>query len=292
MHLARASLPPWAAPLGVAVIWGVNLPVMKVALAGMGPFGFNALRLSLSLLALGAADRLEARGRSTERIPWLAVIGLALLTSIVYQVLFITGMARTSASHTGFLIASGPLWTTLLSRVAGVERPSPRAWLGLAAAFVGTSLVAAATGEQGSATLLGNALVLLATIAWASGTVWSRPVLERVPATRLALLTTLVALPGHWLLAAGSLGPVWSGQLDGFTWAAVVYSGVFSTGVAYVLWNWSVRHLGPSRTAAYTNLVPVFALVLAWIFLEERPTAAQLLGGGLILFGLAWRSGH
>src|SRR5262245_5226706 len=264
---------------------------MKGALASVSPFAFNALRLSISALVLGGADRLEARGRATVPIPWRAVIGLALLTSLVYQVLFITGIARTSASHTGFLIASGPLWTALFASVVGVERPALRAWVGLAIAFLGTVLVASALGNGRSATVLGNGLVLLAMIAWSCGTVWSRGVLERFPATRLAFLTTLVALPGHWLIAARELEPVWSGRLSGDAWLAVVYSGSFSTGVAYVLWNRSVRQLGPSHTAAYSNLVPVFTVVAAWLLLEERPGAVQLLGGGLILLGLSlWRA--
>ena len=263
---------------------------MKSALAGVSPFAFNALRLTVSALTLGIADRLEARGRVRSPIPWGAVAGLALLTSLVYQVLFISGIEHTSAGHSGFLIASGPLWTALLARGAGVDHPSRRAWTGLVLAFLGTSVVALATGGNRSATLFGNALMLLATITWASGTVWSRHVLEHFSATRLAFLTNLLALPGHWFLASGSLARDWSGgqgALDGATWAAIVYSGVFSTGLAYVLWNWSVRRLGPSRTSAFVNIVPVCSLVVAWIFLGERPGSMQLAGGGLIVLGLA-----
>jgi drug/metabolite transporter (DMT)-like permease len=261
---------------------------MKGAVTGVSPFLFNALRLSLSALALGIAEHIEARGRPGGPVPWRAVVGLALLTSLVYQTLFITGIARTSASHTGFLIASGPLWTALIARLAGVERLERRAWAGLAIAFVGTGLVASAANGDSAASIAGNVLVLLAMVAWAWGTVLSRPVLERFPATRLAFLTTLVSLPYHWLLAWREAAPV---DLDAAEWAAVAYAGVFSTGVAYFLWNWSVRHLGPSRTSAYTNLVPVCALVVAWAFLGERPGAVQLLGGGLTLLGLSlWRS--
>ncbi len=274
-------------PLSVALIWGVNVPVMKAVLGSVAPFAFNALRLTLSVLALGVAERIESRGNAAAPVPWRSVVGLALLTSLAYQVLFITGMARTSAGHAGLLIASGPLWTALIARGTGVEFPSRRAWVGLAIAFCGTVLVVSSAAGDGTATLLGNVLMLLATIAWAGGAVWGRSVLERFPATRLALLTTLVALPGHWLLAGPELGSRASLDLSAATWAAVAFSGVFSTGVAYVLWNSSVRQIGPSRTAAYTNLVPVCALVVAAVFLGERPTLAQLLGGGLILIGLA-----
>ena len=281
----RGRGPGWAAPLAVAVIWGVNVPVMKAALLVVHPCAFNALRLSLSALALGIADQVERRGRPPPPAPWRAVIGLGLLTSLLYQVLFIEGIDRTSASHTGFLIASGPLWTALIARALGVERPGARAWLALSVAFVGTCLVASARDAAGG-TRLGNALLLLAMIAWALGTVLSRPVLSTFPATRLAFLFTCVVLPGHWLLALPHLKPALLGLGPG-GWAAVSYSGVLSTGIAYALWNASVRRIGPARTSAFTNVVPLVALALAWAFLGERPGGVQLAGGALVLLGIA-----
>ena len=70
---------------------------------------------------------------------------------------------------------------------------------------------------------------------------------------------------------------------------ALFYSGVLSTGVAYALWNRSVRSLGPARTATFSYLVPVVALTVAWWFLDENPTPLQLVGGALVILGLSTR---
>ncbi len=301
--LALPPLPPWSPALAVALLWGVNVPVMKAALGHVPPFAFNALRLTLSALALGVADRLERRGRAAPRTPWVAVVLLGLLTSLLYQVLFVVAMTRTSASHAGFLIASGPLWTAAIGRMLGVERPHARAWAGLGVAFLGTCVVAS-TRSGGGATLAGNALMLAAMVVWALATVLSRPVLETFPATRLAFLFTCVALPGHWVLGWNDLfgsgaheaGAIAAGggalaRLGAPGWAAVAYSGLFSTGVAYALWNKSVVRLGPARTSAFSNLVPIVALAVAWVALGERPGAVQLAGGALVLVGIAsWRA--
>ena len=279
----------------MALIWGVNVPVMKVGLTHVHPFAFNAQRLTLSALALWIADRIERRGAAAPPTPWRVVIWLGLMTSLLYQVLFAEGITRTSASHAGFLIASGPLWTAAMARMMGVERPSARAWTGLAIAFVGTCLVASARNGSG-ATHLGNALMLAAMLVWALSTVLSRPVLTTFPATRLAFLFTCVALPWHWLLAWPHLASGADGTAAWYAhgagvWAAIVYSGVFSTGVAYSLWNQSVLRIGPARTSAFSNLVPLVALAIAWAALGERPGAVQLVGGTLILIGIAsWRS--
>jgi len=285
---ASARRGAWAA-LAVALIWGVNVPVMKAAIATLHPFTFNALRLSCSVVVLALAE-LAARREARVPTPWGTVVFLALLTSVAYQALFIGGMARTSAGHTGFIVASGPLWTALAGRVMGVERVGARAWVGLGLAFLGTALVVTTAGGR-EATPLGNLLVVAAMVVWAVGTVHSRGVLQTFPAGRLAFLTSLVALPGHWLIAWPHLGELAAEQLDGAMWASIVYSGALSTGLAYVLWNASVRSVGPARTSAYTNLVPLVALAVAWAWLGERPTLDQLAGGALILIGIAsWRT--
>jgi drug/metabolite transporter (DMT)-like permease len=71
-------------------------------------------------------------------------------------------------------------------------------------------------------------------------------------------------------------------------WATVVYAGVLSISVAYVLWNRGVRRIGNARTAVYSNLVPVVALLTAWAWLGERPSTLQVLGAAIILAGLRW----
>ncbi len=289
--------PSWLAPLLVAVIWGVNVPVMKAALEHVHPFAFNALRLSSSAIVLGLIDRRErarSGARALPRTPWRVVVPLALLTSLLYQVLFVGGMANTSATHTGLLVASGPLWTAAIARAFGLERVSTGAWISLGVAFVGTCIVVVAKGggEGGSPpnAFLGNGLLLVAMILWALGAVVSRPVLTTLSATRLAFLSTAIALPGHWLLALPHLDQLRVAAGSGLGvrgWLAVLYSGALSTGVAFALWNRSLMRIGPARTSAFTNLVPLVAIALAWATLGERPGALQLAGGALVLVGVS-----
>ncbi len=287
---ARQGRTAVLAPLAVALIWGINVPVMKAGLAELDPFLFNAARLTLSALSLGLFSLREPRGGG--RLPWPTIALFALLSSVVYQVMFLWGMNATSASNTALIIATGPLWTTLLSRLAGLERITRAGAIGLGVAFSGALLVTA-TGARGGGSLAGDLAVLAAMIVWAWATVLSRPMLEEISATRLAFLSTLLSIPFHWVFAAalgGEAAPLKTlSEVSGFGVFALVYSGALSTGIAYALWNTSVVRLGPARTAAYSYLVPVVALLVAWHFLSERPRPEQLLGGGLVLAGLAWR---
>lgn len=281
-------------PLFVAIIWGINVPVMKAGLSEMHPFLFNAVRLSLSALALGIIDRIERGDRPKTRVAWTTVLWYGLLSSLIYQVLFLWGMNATTASNTALIIASGPLWAAVFSALYRLEKPTARSNISLAIAFTGTLLVTASgsVGERDTAAgpneLWGNLAILASMMTFAWTTVISKPILEVVPATRLAFLSVLVSLPGHWILATPFLGftePARPGLL-GFS---LFYSGVLSTGVAYALWNRSVRTIGPARTATFSYLVPVVALAVAWSFLDENPTGLQMIGGALVILGLASR---
>ena len=281
-------------PLLVAFIWGINVPVMKAGLAEMHPFLFNAVRLSLSAAALGIIDWVERAGRPATKVPLKTVLWYGLLSSLVYQVLFLWGMKETTASNTALIIASGPLWAAVFSALYRLEKPTASAGISLSIAFAGTLLVTASGSAEspemraGPGELWGNLAILASMMTFAWTTVISKPILETVPATRLAYLSVLVSLPGHWLLALPFLGAV-NPDRPAFLGFSLLFSGVLSTGVAYALWNRSVRILGPARTATFSYLVPVVALTVAWSFLDETPSPLQMTGGALVILGLASR---
>src|SRR5690606_24247387 len=93
-----------------------------------------------------------------------------------------------------------------------------------------------------------------------------------------AVLLVGVGAPGMFRLDWGSVTLA--------EWTTVVYAGVAALVVAYMLYYRGVRILGPMRTAVYGNLQPIIALVIAWLFLSEQPTAWQLAGAGFIMAGL------
>ena len=99
-----------------------------------------------------------------------------------------------------------------------------------------------------------------------------------------------------WTLWIGTLGLVVLGapallesrplSVSRLGWAGVFYSGAFAIGVAYILWYWGVQRIGSARTAAYSNLTPIVALGVAWMWLEEVPSILQLAGAAVVLGGL------
>ena len=124
-------------------------------------------------------------------------------------------------------------------------------------------------------------------IAWGLTTVFTRPLLDK-GASPLGLTTAglWVAYPilfamGIW----GALDQDWS-HVGATEWMALLYSGGLSTGVAYWIWNVAVKRVGPSRTSAYANLVPVAGVAAGLVVLNETITPLELAGGALVILGL------
>lgn len=275
----------------MALIWGVNIPIMKNGLDRIDVFVFNGIRLTISAMVLVGFAVVERRRGifPKDQITGRQVILYAVLVSAVYQLLFLLGVARTTAGNTALIIATVPMWTALLARLFLAERLRALAWSGLTISLVGTLVVALQKGDvtAGHQHLVGNAIVLTAALIWASGTVYSRPLLKYISPLQLSAAAAIVGLPVHVLFAASH----WNDSLPVLRspslWLIIAYSGVLSSGLAQPMWNFGVRQAGAAHAAVVQNLIPLVAVCAAWLTRGERATMPQILGGTLILGGLA-----
>jgi drug/metabolite transporter (DMT)-like permease len=270
------------------VIWGVNFAVIKAALEVLTPLAFNALRFPLAAGFLVALMLPRGLGLVPERADRGRIGLLGLLGNVVYQLLFILGVAHTSAGNASLLLATTPVWTVLLSTALGHERPPLPVWIGVGATLAGMGLVVAGSGGAGfgTTTFLGDLLTIGAAMVWAVYTVGSRPLVQRYGAMPVTAWMLWVGTPVLVLLGVPGIAGLPPGTLTLPVWAAIAYAGVLSISVAYLLWNRGIRRLGNARAAVYSNLVPVVALAAAWVALGERPTALQAGGAAVILAGV------
>lgn len=291
--------------LVTALLWGINIPVVKYATHQMDAMTFNALRMVLSTITLGLCWRFElwfqsqsAKDRLVEaspmenaapsgRIGW-RIAGFALLSGLLYPLAFMEGIDRTTAGNTALLLASMPMWTALLSRLVYSERLSKLTWIGLLITFVGTLLIIQARGgvDFSREHFVGNCFMLLGAMTWASATVVSMPLLKRVSPLQLAFLSALFTTPIHVGLNLGSISDWLARPSENGVIASVLYSGILSTGVAYATWNIGVRKLGGSHASVYQNLVTLVAVLISWFVLGEPVLVLQVVGGIIAIGGL------
>lgn len=275
--------------VALAAIWGVNFSIVKLVLEQMGPLAFNALRFPLAAAVLGwlvwrTSGALVPERRDIPRILLLGALG-----NVLYQLAFIIGIDWTYAGNASLLLSTTPVWTVILSAVAGHEQPNRWVITGVVGTLIGMVLVVLGSGEQlslGSDTLRGDLLMIVASILWSAYTVIGAAPVGRYGALRMTTWTLWVGTPVLVLLGIPSLVRTDLAAVSVGAWLGVVYAGLFALALAYVIWYVGVERLGNSRTAVYSNLVPVWALITAWIWLGERPTELQLLGAASILIGL------
>lgn len=270
-------------------IWGVNFAVIKSALGELHPFAFNALRFPLACLVLYALLRRRGAITLPRREDRLRVVGLGVLGNVVYQPLFILGLDLTTAGNASLLLATTPVWTVLLSTWLRHEEPSPRVWIGIGGTVTGMVLVV--SGGEGlhlaPGGLLGDLLMIAAAVAWSLYTVGARDLVHRYGSLPVTAWTLWVGSTGLVLMGAPWLWRTDLRAVSPEAWGGVAYAGILAISVAYAIWYRGVRRLGNARTSAYSNLVPVVALLVAWLWLDEVPTAIQLAGACVILVGLS-----
>jgi drug/metabolite transporter (DMT)-like permease len=291
---------PWSRPdsgatrqaeaglLVLVLIWALNFSVIKIGLATFPPFAFNALRFPLAALLLAtvllSGGRLDLPARRD--VARLVVLGL--VGNLAYQLLFISGMALSRAGNASVLLTASPVFTALLSGWLGHERIRRRAWAGIAAATAGIALVVGSGSEGfgfGAATLRGDLLLVGSAAVWSLYTVGARDPIRTYGSVRVTAWTLWIGAFFLLLVGLPDLAAL-DGAVPATAWAAVLYSGFLGLGLSYLLWYRGVKVLGNTRTSAFGNLVPVFAILIAWPVLGEVPNVWQLVGAGVIIGGI------
>jgi drug/metabolite transporter (DMT)-like permease len=280
--------------LGTVLIWGINFTVVKLALRFFSPMGFNALRFGLAtittllLLRLSAGANDDNRWFAVERGDVAKVILLGLIGHTLYQVLFINGLARTTPANSSLLMATSPIWVAVLSHFLRIERASPLTWAGIGVSFSGIVLLIMGGGgvSLGAATFVGDLMLLGCAIIWATYTTGSKPLLTRYSPLKLTALTMTAGTVPLVLLGIPALRVQdWSVVTPG-SWGALLFSGLLAVAAGYVAWYTSVQRVGNARTAIYSNLTPVIAILFSWAVMGSTLAPLQVAGAAVVLGGL------
>ena len=284
----------------MAAIWGSNFVVVKYATRIFNPVAFTGLRVGtvaifMILFALfrgtGSGDRATSRRTQTSNLGRNVITRLILLGALgngLYQLFFVHGVARTRAGNAALIVGAAPAFIALAARARGLERIQRMTMLGIALSIVGVALVmvGSANNSAGQTTLLGSVLVFFGVVCWTFYTVLLQPYTKRVDAITLSALTLIGgAIP--LVIASGPAiaATDWS-QIGVGGWLALLYSSIVSMGIAYLFYYRGLRVLGPTRTAVYSNLQPIIALLVAWPLLGETPTVFQGVGAATIVAGV------
>jgi len=269
----------------VAVMWASTFTLFKLAWRDIDPVAFTGLRfLAMFLFSVGVlmAARRRVRVRRTD-LPALVLSGLT--GFFLYQMGFVLGLDRTTALASAILISTHPIFSVIFVWLAGRQRPTPLQVAGVLLGFGGVAIFLRAW-EAFAAARPGDLFSLGAAAAFGAYGVVNQSLNERYPPRELlayglafgGLLVSVVAIPAM-------VSEDW-GSIDLRAWTILLYAVVGPVYLAYVLWNWAIRHRGIPRTVVYGFMVPVLGGAIAVLVLKERVELEQLIGGAVVVAGL------
>jgi drug/metabolite transporter (DMT)-like permease len=271
----------------VCLIWGFNFSITKSAFDQIPPLPFTAIRFAISSLLLWVVLRVVEGPAKLPPGAMRRLILLGLVGNTLYQLFFMLGLSRTTASNSALILSTVPTVVAVFAGALGLERITTRMRWGIALGMLGVGLVITTRGvafDRG--TLSGDLLSMLAVLCWAGYTVGLRRVPQGVSPLRVTTITTIAGTPGLVLVGLPGVSRLEWGAVSVTSWLAVAYASVLSLVVAYLLWNRSVKAIGGTRTAIYMCLTPVVAVLGAWLLLGERPHPLQGIGAFFIITGV------
>ena len=272
--------------IAVQVAFATLSVVGRVVLRDVPPMAFAMLRLVGAGLAFAIVSPRTFLPSAMTARDRLAIAGCAALGIWGNQALFLSGLARTTATNATVLVATIPVFTAIASRVLGRAVVSARAFGGIAIAFAGiVYLVGFDAIDVGGAHLVGDLLVTANAVAYSFYLVLVRDYTAKYGGLSVvtwgffcgALYSLPLGVPQLLTCAA---------TVPSVTWIWVAYAVAIPTIFTYLANAWALRFASSSTVAIWIFIQPTIAALLAWRYLGEEPSARLLIAALLVIAGI------
>ncbi len=269
------------------LLWASNIALGRALRSQVGPLTLTAFRFTLAGLIFAFLVTKLAPKRRPIGQDWRILLGMGLTGVFTFPALLYLALQRTTATNAALINGTGPLITAIMASFLLKERLYLSRIVGTLISLIGVTLVIGGPtlGTLQSSTVnLGDLTVFFDVIVWGIYSIMGRIVTR----SRSALIATAYSI---WfavpllLVAAFIEWQSFPPQLSIQLLVAGVYIALFPTCIAFLSWNESIRRVGPARSMAFYNLLPVYGALLGILFLGENPSWAQFAGGSLVIIG-------
>ena len=288
--MSNSKMLPYLEAIFAVIVWGASFIATKIALREVSPVTIVWLRFSMGVIILGIAVSMRKQFALPGNQEWAYFALLGFLGITFHQWLQSNGLQTSEAGDTAWIVATTPVFMALLGWLILKEGLGWMKILGILLAFMGVLLVVSdgrldsiSIGRFGAP---GDKLILLSAINWAVFSALSRRGLKAHPASLMMFYVMSFGWLFTSLLFIPTKGISELQQLTFNGWVGVSFLGVFCSGLAYIAWYDALQALSTAQTGVFLYLEPLVAVVVAFFILGEAITAASVLGGGVILFGV------
>ncbi len=276
--------------LMTAFFWGGTFVAGRLVSAEVGPFSAAFLRFAtasvfLIPLALSSGNRLPRLSPAR----WLGLLVLGMTGVFSYNVFFFKGLKLIEAGRASLIIANNPVFITLFSALIFRERLRPLGALGIILSVTGAAVVitrgdpaAALRGGVGP----GELYIFFCVLSWVAYSLVGKAVMTDL--SPLAAVAWAALIGAAALAFPASSEGLFAGipSFSARSWIGIIYLGVFGTVLGFVWYYQGIREIGPTRAGQFINFVPVSAIFLAFLVLDEPISLSLVVGGVLVLSGI------
>lgn len=273
---------------GMGIV-GTSMTANKFIVGHMPIMLASATRFAIASLILLALIRMVEGG--LPRLPGrlhLVMLAQSFFGVFAFNILVLLGVDMTTATISGIITAMTPAMIAIISFTRGDRLPGI-AWIGVALTIAGVALVnllATPSEQAASRPLLGATLIFLAVIGEALYTILGRQVATEVSPLSIATYISLYGLAMFLPFALWDLRHLDPGTIPLSALLAVAYLAVFVTVIAFVVWFVGLRRIPASTAGAFTGMIPITAVLSAWLILGERAGWAHIGGIALVMTGI------
>lgn len=273
----------------VAIVWGINPPIIKIGLQFIPPQPYNVARMIVASFVAVFALVISGTHRRPTRADLWRLLKLSAFGFFVFQIFFTEGIQRTTSGNASIILCLMPASVLLLNKIFGLETISRTVVLGIVCSILGVMLIvigSSGTVSLNYSNLLGALFVLLSQVGYAYYTVFSKPLQERYSTyqvTAYLMVFTTLLLVGTTLRESVDFN--WS-TVPLLAWQSILFSGILALCVCNFLWIWGAGKIGTSRASIFNNVSPIFAVLTGYILLGETFGLVQVLGTVFVFSGI------
>ena len=269
------------------IFWGTSFIATKVALKELSPETIISLRLIIGSVFLFITAIMYKKDFSINPKSHGIIFILALI-AVFHLMIQVTGLKYTTASNTGWIIGTAPIFMAILAAMFFREKIGLLKIGGIIIAMFGLLLLIG-KGNITNVDLIknkGDLLVLASAFTWGVYSMVNKKIsLSYSPMMTilyLFIMMTVIIIPFNF--NAASVNSVAQLSLNG--WISILFLGLFCSGIAYVIWAYSLRDLESAKVGAFLYFEPLVTVLAAWVLLSESITALMILSGAIITLGV------
>jgi drug/metabolite transporter (DMT)-like permease len=290
MQSSAKLLPIYLSLILTMLLWGGTFIAARNLATALAPadsafFRFLIASGALLLLTLAVEKKLTVPPKRMI----IPLICLGLTGVFAYNYFFFRGLSHITAGRASLIVANTPLVITLVAALLFKETITPRKFAGVLSSLAGAIIVISNGNPQSlfaGGFGAGEAALIGCVLSWSAYSLIGRSVLQTMSPLSSVCYSSLIgtfflffpAADGHLLQKMATI--------DFFRWLDLTYLGIGGTTIAFYLYYRGIQQIGAGRAAIFINLIPVFAVLLAWLILDETLPPSVFAGGFLVLTGV------